>query len=383
MTNVILLGITSLLTDFSSEMIVPLLPAFIASVGGTAVAVGFIFGLGDAVAAILRVVSGYWADRTKNYRAFTVVGYAMSAIAKFGYVWALKWPDVAWVRPIERLGKGFRDAPRDAIISESIGPNRRGHAFGIQRAMDSAGAILGSVAVLVLFAWLQLPFRTIFIVSAVIGVFAIAPVLLVRVPKALQNRRTRVSIRHVPPKAWVFVGIATVFAMANFSVALFILAGQASLGAGALAWTLAAYIVFNIVDTVASEPAGALSDRIGRRRTILIGYGLFMLVCLGFAAMVSSGTSHVALLALLFGVYGLFKAFVDASQRAFVSDLSPDEVRGTALGLFETCTGLAAIPAGLIAGALYQASAPYAFVYGAVIAAVAALLLLSTLRRHA
>jgi MFS family permease len=269
---------------------------------------------------------------------------------------------VAFIRPIERLGKGFRDAPRDAIVSESVPSEHRGKAFGIQRAMDSAGAILGSVAVLVLFVYLDIPFRTIFLISACIGLVAALPVLAVRVPPIFRK-----------------IAVATVFSLANFSVAFFILRSQSSSPdlpfKEAIGLSLLAYIVFNVVDTVFSGPAGALSDRIGRRRTILIGYGLFVAVCAGFASF-SSAVSLIA----LFAVYGLFKAFVDASQRAFVSDLSPAEVRGTALGAFEAATGLAAIPAGLIAGVLWSVAPAWTFVYGALVALFASGLLFTAVR---
>lgn len=383
MVNVILLGITSLLTDFSSEMVVPILPAFIQSVGGGAIAIGLVFGIGDAVASLLRVVSGYWADRTRAYKIFTFLGYLASATAKFLYVGALRWPDVAFIRPLERLGKGFRDAPRDAIISESMPRHQRGRAFGIQRAMDSAGAILGSVAVLVLYVQFGFSFRAIFFASALIGVAAVLPVLLVKVPHALMNNRA-VQWRKITPRARAFIGIATVFGLANFSVGIFILHAQTVVrGVGdTLALALIAYIIFNIVDTLASAPAGAWSDRIGRHHVVLTGYAVFTLVCIGFAFL-SVGQAPLWVVAILFGLYGLFKALVDASQRALVSDLSPDEVRASALGAFETSVGLAAIPAGLIAGWLWSIAPMYAFGYGAVLSMVAFVLLAVVLRKTA
>lgn len=381
MGNVFLLGITSLLTDFSSEMVVPILPAFIQSVGGGAVAVGLVFGIGDAVASLLRVFSGYWADRTRSYKAFTFFGYLASAVAKFLYVGVIRWPHIAFIRPVERLGKGFRDAPRDAIISESAPHGQRGRAFGIQRAMDSAGAILGSVAVLVLYVWLDFPLRSIFLVSACIGLVATIPVLLVKVPRSLHAARRMVRWHLIPRKAKMFIGVATVFGLANFSVGIFLLQAQASLrGIGdALGLTLAAYIVFNLVDTVASAPAGALSDRIGRRRVVLAGYGVFTVVCIGFAFLGTAAPLWAV--AVMFGLYGLFKALIDASQRAMVSDLSPPEVRASTLGAFETSVGLAAIPAGLAAGWLYSLDPMWAFAWGALLSAVASVLLVRTIRQ--
>ncbi len=390
MSNVILLGLTSLLADFSSEMVIPILPFFIQSVGGAGVAIGLIFGIGDAVAALLRVFSGYWADRTKKYKLFVFGGYLFSSIAKLGYLGANMWQQVAFIRPIERLGKGFRDAPRDAIISESVPESMRGRAFGIQRAMDSVGAFIGAVAVLVFFVFLDFSFRNIFLVSALVGLAGVIPILFVKVPKDLSlNHHKKVSFSKLSPKARRFIVIATIFALANFSIAFFILQTQNLLSENstdnALLLTLIVYIVFNVVDALASGPAGALSDKIGRRRTILIGYSLFTLVCAGFVLISLFETGHkeaFVILVILFALYGLFKAFIDAAQRAFVSDLSQDEIRATALGTFETFTGLAAIPSGLIAGVLWNMNPMATFGFGFVLSLFSVLSLITILKNR-
>ncbi|MDP2647957.1 MAG: MFS transporter [Candidatus Yanofskybacteria bacterium] len=378
MLNVFLLGLTSLLTDFASEMVVPLLPFFIQSLGGSGLALGFIFGLGDAVASLLKVISGYWADKTKKYKQFVFWGYAFSAIAKFLYPVAQSWQHISFIRPFERMGKGFRDAPRDAIVSESLTEQERGKGFGIQRAMDSTGAIIGSVAVLILYVFLDLSIQRIFLVAAIIGTGAIIPLFFVKVPKDLSIQKHRGGSGALPKKLKKFIAIAMLFALGNFSVAFFVLQAQASffdLGVKqTLGLVLVVYIFFNLFDAAFSEPAGALSDRIGRRKVITIGYTLFSLVSLGFLIvsilMPSNTVSFFALLGL-FALYGLFKAFVDASQRAYVSDLSDIDVRGTALGAFETLTGLTAIPAGLFAGYLWDANPVFTFGYGFLLAIAA------------
>lgn len=389
MTNIILLGIASLLTDFSSEMVLPILPFFIQSLGGTGIAIGLIFGIGDAVAALLRVGSGYLADRTKRYKSIVLFGYAFSSVVKFAYVSAVSWTQVAWVRPAERIGKGLRDAPRDAIISDSVDVPQRGRAFGMQRAMDSAGAMFGSIAILVLFVFLEVPIRSIFIVSACIGVVAIIPLIFVRVSDSLRLTRRTVSLKKLTPKVRQFLSIATLFALANFSVVFFIMIGQAAFDGTsvrtALAMTLAAYIIYKFVETILSAPAGALSDRFGRRHTIVVGYLIFSLVCLGFwykSTLMISQPGNFIVLVILFALYGVYSAFTDAAQRAFISDLSPIEIRGTALGTFETLIGVAAIPAGLMAGWLWNINNAYSFLYGAVVSSVAAVLLMVALRRR-
>ncbi len=388
MLNIILLGITSLFADFSSEMIVPILPFFIQELGGNGVVIGLVFGIGDAVAAVLRVLSGYIADKTKRYKFLVFGGYLFSSLAKFAYPLAGSWMQIAVIRPIERLGKGVRDAPRDAIVSESVPEGGRGRGFGIQRAMDALGAIVGSVVVLVLFVMFGLSFRSIFLVSAFVSVAAIVPILFVKVPHGLNISRKEVSFKKLSPKARTFIGIATVFALANFSNAFFLLRAQGSFSGfswqGALGLTLSLYIFLNLFDAVFSTPAGALSDRIGRRRTIIIGYSLFSFVTLGFLLMSLFHMTNYEYLVflLLFAVYGVFKAFIDASQRAFVSDLSPAEVRSTALGTFETMTGLAAIPAGLAAGWLWDLDPVWTFAFGFVLSLVAVVLLIAAIRER-
>lgn len=389
MLNIILLGLTSLLADFSSEMIMPILPFFIQSMGGGGLALGLIFGVGDAVAAILKVFSGYWADKTKRYKTFVFGGYAFSALAKFLYPLASNWSQIGIIRPIERMGKGFRDAPRDAIVSESLSDGKRGRGFGIQRAMDSIGAIIGSVVVLILFVYLGVPFKTLFLISALIALAAIIPIFFVKVPKELKLVVKSVSLKKLNPKAKKFIVIASLFALANFSYAFFILKAQtAFLGLTVnqtLSLAILLYIFLNIFDAVFSAPAGALSDKIGRRKVISIGYLLFSAVSLGFLFISKfslNNLSNFGILLILFALYGLFKAFIDASQRAFISDLSEPEIRGTALGTFETLTGLAAIPAGLIAGYLWNFSAIYTFGYGFAVSFVAACWLMMVLKER-
>ncbi|MBX4211290.1 MAG: MFS transporter [Candidatus Yanofskybacteria bacterium] len=382
MLNVILLGITSLLTDFSGEMLLPLLPFFIQSLGAGGVALGLIFGIGDAIAAILKVVSGYWSDRLKKYKQFVFWGYGFSAVAKFLYPLAASWQHVALIRPFERMGKGFRDAPRDAIISESLNHEERGKGFGLQRAMDSVGAIIGSVFVLVLFVFSDVSLKTIFYIAAGIGLSAVIPIFFVKVPEGLEQRSATSSPTKFSGKLRRFIFVGTLFALANFSVAFFILQAQASFfdltEKQTLGLVLAVYIFLNIFDAAFSEPAGKLSDRIGRKKVILLGYSLFTAVSVGFllvSVLAHNNTVSFFVLLGLFALYGLFKGAIDASQRALISDLSATGGRATALGTFETLTGLAAIPAGLIAGVLWNSGSVYTFGYGAVMGLVAVLAL--------
>lgn len=378
MLNIILLGLTSLLADFSSEMVFPILPFFIQTLGGAGVAIGLAFGFGDAVAAVFKIISGRLADKTKKYKAFVVAGYSFSALTKFLYPLSSSWRQILAVRPVERIGKGFRDAPRDAILSESLPHERRGRGFGIQRAMDSAGAILGSLAVLVFVFYLDFAFSKIFLISAVIALFAIIPIIFVRVPAQLKIARKSLGFAGLSSQLKKFIFAATIFALANFSYAFMVLKTQTLFGdldyKKALSLTLLLYIFFSIFDSGFSTLAGSWADKFGRRKVIIASYLLLAVVFLGFGAISLWQPDRAwtfIFLFILFALYGLFRASVDVGQKSFVSDLSDVGIRGTALGTFETFTGLAAIPAGLIAGLLWNINQALPFVYGLVVSLIA------------
>lgn len=381
MLNVFLFGVVSLLADFSSEMVFPILPFFIQSLGGAGIAIGLIFGIGDAVAAIFKIVSGHLADKTKKYKLFIFVGYFFSALAKFFYPISQVWQHVAFIRSFERIGKGIRNAPRDAVLSESLSYEQRGRAFGMQRAMDSTGAILGSVAVLIFILYFNFSFKTIFFISASIALLAVLPIFFVKTPDNLKLNNKRIGFLGLSSKVKKFIFVATLFSLSHFSYAFFILRAQMSFEnlsyEETLSLAILLYIFFSIFDASFSTFAGSLSDRIGRRKVILISYLMFVGVFAGFLGLSFSSVGNVAsffILLTILALYGLFRAFSDASQKSLISDLSDTQVRGTALGTFETFTGLAAIPAGLIAGALWNIDPIYAFLYGFVLSVISVIL---------
>ena len=380
--NILLLGLVSLLTDLSSEMMLPILPLFITALGGTAFIVGLIGGLGDSIASILKVFSGYWSDRYGKRKPLVFSGYGVSAVAKLFLALSTLWQHVLVVRSLERVGKGLRDAPRDAIIADSALTEVRGTAFGIHRAMDTTGAIGGSLLAFLLFWFLGLEFKTILLVCAVIAFFALIPFYRVREAKREpQGISLGISFRALPGKMRLFILIATIFAMGNFTYMFFILRAQDFFTLevserAAAAIPILLYVLYNTVYALSSVPAGMLSDRIGRRNVLLLGYALFGLTCLGFAFL-ESLPSFV----ILFALYGLVYALVVGTERAFAADLAPEELRGTALGTLHTSIGLAALPASLIAGALWYHIDPGAtFVYGFALGLTAAMLLRVCLR---
>jgi MFS family permease len=372
-----LLGLTSLLTDFGSEMIMPILLLFIVSLGGAGIAVGLIAGIGDSLSSLLKVFSGYWSDKTGRRKSFVALGYASSATAKLFFPLSTHWLHLAILRPIERVGKGVRTAPRDALIAESVRVGVMGKGFGFHRAMDTAGAVLGSFsAFLLVWVW-GLNLRTILLVAALISFTALIPLIWVREASVRQGKpqisSLKMSFKGVPKRLKLFILAATIFALAQFSYMFFLLRVSGFLaGAGVeyVAMPILLYVLFNIVYAVFAFPSGMLADKFGRLRMVVMGYLLFAATCLGFA-----WSGSLPLYILLFVAYGLVYALVEGNVRAYVSELSPPPIKGTVLGAFHTSVGLAALPANILAGTLWQLSSPTAtFLYGAMLSALAAIL---------
>ncbi|MBU1111168.1 MAG: MFS transporter [archaeon] len=360
--NVLLLGLVSFINDTSSKIIEPLLPLFIASLGGGGIAIGLISGLSESVAAIFKMLSGYWGDKLQKRKGFVFGGYLTSALAKFGLAFSTVWGLVLALKSVERLGKGLRSAPRDAILASSVDKEKRGKYFGIHRAFDSGGSVLGSLLALLLFWYLGMSFKMLFIIAGILGIFSVLPVLFVKEKKVVPEQKFsfKVGWKEMNKELkWFFI-ISAMFALANFSYMFFVLRVQDFFtGSLLVGGPLLFYIIYQVSYTVMAVPAGFLSDRIGRRKVLMLGYGSFILVCLGFIFF--DKFWHFIIMFLL---YGLMYALVNSTERAYVSDLAPRNIRGTALGTYYLFTSLAVLPGGLIAGLLWDLSKIYTFSYG-------------------
>ncbi|HWQ18963.1 MAG TPA: MFS transporter [Methanotrichaceae archaeon] len=369
--NIILLGLVSLLNDISSEIIQPILPLFIATLGGGSIAVGLIGGLSDGIPSIFKIFAGYWSDRLGKRKPLVVAGYGISAIAKIILPFSAGWQSVFVLKAAERLGKGIRSAPRDAMIAESAEKEVRGRGFGLHRAMDTSGAIVGSALAYLLWS-AGLDFRTILLIAGVFSIVALAP--FARVQESFKSPAAEMDLRlsDLSPDLRKFIAIASLFALGNFSYMFFILRAQEFFtGAMAVGAPLLLYILFNVIYGALAMPIGIWSDRVGRKNVLTIGYAVFAITSLGFVYV-----SSAAGLIVLFALYGLVFAMVDASERAFVSDLSCATVRCTSLGIYYGAVGISAIMSGLIAGGLWQGLSPgAAFLFGAFASALAALTL--------
>jgi MFS family permease len=369
--NILLLGFVSLLNDISTEIVQPILPIFITSLGGGSLAVGLIGGISDGLPSIIQVLSGYWSDRLGKRKPLVVGGYALSAAAKLLLPISAAWQQVFIFRTLDRTGKGIRTAPRDALISESAARAARGRGFGLHRAMDTTGAVIGSLMAYALWKG-GLDFRMIFLIAGILAVFALIPFIYVGEGFALPKSLSTLRFSDLSLELRTFVGIASLFAIGNFSYMFFILRAQEFFsGMASIGDPLLLYAFFNVVYAVFSLPIGIWSDKIGRKIVLTVGFALFAVTAAGFAYV-----SSVAGLVFLFALYGFVFAMIDASQRAFVSDLSKATVRSTSLGAYYSIIGVASIFSGLIAGGLWAEFGPVAtFLFGATTSALAALLL--------
>ncbi|MDP2933712.1 MAG: MFS transporter, partial [bacterium] len=363
--------------DLSSEMIMPILPMFIESLGGGKLAVGILGGIRDSLSSLVNVVSGYLAGRTGRKKIFVFAGYFTSAFFKLLLALSTTFKQAVVVSSLERLGKGLRNAPRDAIIAESM-PLQRGTGFGIHRALDTLGAIFGSLLVFVLMWLFNFGFKSILIIASLLSLVCLIPLVFVKETRSAcggpKEKGAASAFGVLPAGLKVFLAIAAGFALGNFSYMFFVLrAGQFFADKWSKVLPVGLYVLFNIFCAGFVMPLGVLADRIGKRKVIIFGYLLFAATCFGFV-FVRSAAGLVA----LFIFYGISVAAVDGNQRAIVSDLAGGQVKAAALGAYHTAVGLMALPAGLIAGLLWKyISAATTFIYGGSIGLVCAVMLIA------
>jgi MFS family permease len=387
--NVFFLGMVSLLTDTSSEMIFTLLPLFLSKLGTATTIIGLIGGLSDGTDAIFRIFSGWLSDKVGKRKSLAVLGYSISTVVKPFMYLATSWGSVLAIRFSDRVGKGIRASPRDALVADSVTAEERGKGFGLHRAMDTFGAVLGlAIAAIIIYlvqsGGLELSLKTyqwlvlVGFVPAVLAVLVLLVFVRERGKKPSPASQDRLALSRLrvgfDTRFKLFLAIMAVFSLGNSSNFFVILRAQ-NLGSPVI-YVVLMLVVFNVIYAATSLPAGMLSDRLGRRWVITIGWFIYAVVYLGFA--VSSSLWQVW---LLFAGYGLYYGMVEGVARAFVADLVPEENRGTAYGLYNGVVGLTLLLASLIAGWLWDVINPAApFYFGAGLAFLAMLGMMGLIR---
>lgn len=369
-----LVGLVSLLNDSASEMLYPLVPLYLASVlmAGPK-ALGLIEGLAEATASLLKLVSGVLSDRTRRTKPWLVFGYGIAGFARPLVAFVASWPWLLCIRVADRVGKGLRSSPRDALLAGSVSPGQRGLAFGLHRAMDNAGAVAGPLLA-ALFLATGMPLRDVFLWSVLPAIACLGLTLLVREPTALPpvaRRGFDWRVRDMPPMLRRYLAVLALFTLGNSSN-MFLLLRASELGVPAsqvpLLWG-----AVSAVAMVFSTPLAALSDRWGRKRLLAGGYFAYA----AFYLALGWTTPGLGMLFVLFACYGLFLAATEATEKALVADLAPADRRGTAFGWFNLVAGALLLPASALFGWLYEAVSPaLAFGVSAACSAAAALLML-------
>jgi len=367
-----ILGWVSFFTDVSSEMILPILPLFLKKVlQSTMTSIGIIEGVAEATASLLKVASGWWSDRVNRRKPFVLSGYGLSTLVKPLLALTTSWTQVLGIRFLDRVGKGIRTSPRDALIADSAVQAQRGRSFGFHRMMDTMGAIVGTFIAFCLLAWKIEAYRMVFALSAVPGAVAVALILLFLREKTTEKplnlnptSKTNFFKFKFGHQFYFLIGIMVVFTFANISYAFFILRAN-DLGITAYLIPII-YMVYNLVYAALAMPFGSLSDKWGRANVLLTGIFMMGLLMLGFS--LATTVIHAW---LLFLFYGAISAVIETIPRAMVSDLVGSEHRASALGMYHTVVGLAALPASFVFGLIWQKlGAQVAFQYGAILCAI-------------
>ncbi len=390
--NVWAVSLTSFLTDISSEMIINLVPLFMLNVLKIKMAlIGLIEGMAETIASLLKFISGLAADRFKSKKKLTVIGYSFSAFSKPLFFFASSWGLVALARWLDRIGKGIRTAPRDALLADSVKKEQRGLAFGLHRAADTAGAFVGLFVALLIINALQkqqidlkaATFKTIVLVSLIPAFLAVIVLVLLAREIPSSQSGSGFSLKNLSASFYKLMAIIFIFELGNSSDAFIIMRAQER--GMSISGIIIMLIAFNFVYASISTPAGKLSDLLERKKIVLAGWILYALIYLGFAFV--SGKNFVF---ILYVIYGIYYGTTFGVVKALIADIVNPEVRATAFGIYSAIIGLTDLPASLIAGILWQGlggwhgfgpQAP--FIFGGCCALLASLLLLIWQKRDA
>jgi len=375
MVNVIVLGLVSFFTDLSSEMVYPLIPLYLTSVlGATPVIVGIIEGIAESLASLLKVYSGYISDRSQKKKTIAFAGYATGLVYKLALILAGSWTGVLFARVIDRFGKGIRTAPRDVMVAECANEKNRGLTFGIHKMLDMAGSALGILLAYILLRYYgDSSYLTVFYVSIIPMLCALAMFAFIRQKKEViisgQREPFWKNIRGLNNQLKLYLIVAFLFTLGNSSNAFLLLKATATGISNQNVLLL--YFIYNGVASIFAIPFGRLSDKIGRKHLLVLGYSVFTMTYLVFAF-----SSNSLMIVLGFVIYGLYTALISGAEKAFIAEIAPQTLKGTMLGLHATLVGISLLPASIIAGLLWKNVGSFApFLFGAILSLAATIVL--------
>jgi MFS family permease len=368
-----LLGWASLFTDAATEIIYPLLPVYLSRVlGASATSLGIIEGVAEGVNSLLKIASGWVSDRRRERRPIVILGYTLSSLARPLIAMSSSWLQVLAIRALDRTGKGIRGAPRDAMLAAHADAASRGRLFGFHRAMDHTGAVVGPIIATIFLAFFPGQYRWLFALTAIPGVLAVATLFRVeeKVGPVEHRERLEGSQQRLPNELYTVLGIIFLFSLGSSADAFLLLRLADAMGSATFLPLL--WAAHHVVKASLSTWGGGLSDRLGRRYVIVIGWVIYSLVYLGFA-LVTNAVAFVA----LFLIYGVHFALAEGSEKALVADLTPMHQQGTSFGLYYGVLGVGMLVASIAFGIVYDRVSPAAaFIMGSALSAAAAVLLL-------
>ena len=368
-----LLGWASLFTDAATEIIYPLLPVYLSRVlGASATSLGIIEGVAEGVNSLLKIASGWVSDRRRERRPIVILGYTLSSLARPLIAMSSSWLQVLAIRALDRTGKGIRGAPRDAMLAAHADAASRGRLFGFHRAMDHTGAVVGPIIATIFLAFFPGQYRLLFALTAIPGVLAVATLFRVeeKVDPVEHRERLEGSQQRLPNELYTVLGIIFLFSLGSSADAFLLLRLADAMGSATFLPLL--WAAHHVVKASLSTWGGGLSDRLGRRYVIVIGWVIYSLVYLGFA-LVTNAVAFVA----LFLIYGVHFALAEGSEKALVADLTPMHQQGTSFGLYYGVLGVGMLVASIAFGIVYDRVSPAAaFIMGSALSAAAAVLLL-------
>lgn len=377
MRNIIFLGLVSFFADISTEMVYPIIPLYLTSAfGATPALVGLIEGISESLASLLKVFSGYVTDKYKRKKPIAFTGYATGLVYKLALLIATSWVGVLGARVIDRIGKGIRTVPRDVMVSESADKDNMGKAFGLHKALDMAGSAIG-----ILIAYLlvkssngSFEYKKLFIISIIPALIGLVMFFLVKEKKEERVIKEREpfwnNLKKLDGQLKLYLLVAFLFTLGNSSNTFLLLRAK-SVGFDDTTVILL-YFIYNVTASILAMPLGKMSDKLGRKNILVSGYVIFSIVYLGFALAFNK-----IFMVMVFILYGAYTAMVAGVERAFISEISPKELKGTMLGFHSTIVGIALLPASTIAGLLWNYFGPKVpFIFGAFMSLGAACILL-------